>query len=359
MRISHSTGLGALSLTLAAFISGCASMNVNPATGPAPAMERVAADAQARGMVFLRVVPNYLVARILGKTSDLSSNGNANRSWISSKAAAQNLLYVSDAGQSEVRVYSYPKGQLTGELTNLSQPSGVCADSSGAIWVVESGARKLLKYLHGAKKPAATLSADGAQNLFGCSVDPTTGDLAVTDLGGPGGVGGVWIYTGAKGTPKLHKDSHIASYYFCGYDKHGNLFVDGVDKSYAFRLLELPSGGSSFQLIVLKQSVNSPGGIQWDGQYVAIGDQLYKGKHQSAVFEFTISGAKGTLEGTTPLAGCDILQFAITTGTNRQIIGPDTCRNDVGIYKYPAGGDPVQELKDVPYPVAAAVSPAG
>ena len=77
---------------------------------------------------------------------------------------------------------------------------------------------------------------------------------------------------GAEGVPKKYKDSNFLAADFCGYDSHGNLFVDASGYSSAFAFAELPRGGSALKNITLSRSVDSPGGVQWDGTFVAIGD---------------------------------------------------------------------------------------
>jgi hypothetical protein len=279
-------------------------------------------------------------------------------------SASQPLLYISDSGNEAVRVYSYPAGTPVGTIGRLNLPSGLCAGGAGDIWVVESGSSKILKFAHGGTKPIATLSASGAQDLYGCAVDPVTGDLAVTDLGGSAGPGSVWVFINAAGKPKNYHSLHLRTVYFCGYDAQGNLFFDGVNRSHAFQLVELPKGSSSPRPIALSGSVGFPGGIEWDGTYMAIGDQAYKNQRKSAIYQVSVSGSTGTIQGTTVLAGCDVLQFAIARGGPRakslqseQVLGPDACENSVGFYSYPAGGAPQKILIGFQYPVAAAISP--
>jgi hypothetical protein len=274
-------------------------------------------------------------------------------SWMAREAKAQNLLYVSDGGFDEVLIYSYPAGKMVGTLTNLQDPAGVCSDSAGDVWIVNSVSLKIAEYAHGAKKAKATLS-DAAANPLGCSVDPTTGNLAVTNLGMASGGGGLSIYTGAKGSPKKYTDSGLMYVYFCGYDNQGDLFVDGQDSAYHFVLDELPSGSGTLQTISLSGSIAFPGGVAWDGSYVVIGDQYYQSKHKAAIFQYTVAGSAGTLEGTTTLSDtCDALQFAISGNT---VVVPDACSNSAAFYDYPAGGSPSASLSGFQYPVAAAIS---
>lgn len=280
-------------------------------------------------------------------------------SWMSPGAAAQNLLYVSNGGANSVNVYAYPAGTRAGKLTALNSPSGLCLGSAGAVWVVVSGASKIVEYAHAGTTPEATLTDGGASYLLGCSVDPTTGDLAVTDYGPNDAGGRVWVYVGATGTPQKYTDSNLLFAYFCSYDGSGNLFIDGEDGSHNFALFELPSGASKLETITLNQSVGFPGGVQWDGKYLAIGDQAYETEDKSGVYEVSISGSSATVEGTTPLKGsCQVLQFAISTVQGSKVISPDSCKNNAKFYKYPSGGSPTKTLTGFQYPVGATVSPA-
>jgi hypothetical protein len=286
--------------------------------------------------------------------------------WIAPEAKVRNLLYVSDGGAREVVVYSYPAGELVGELTNLDDPAGACSDAQGNVWIVNSASFQIVEFAHGGKRAKARLSDYGAANPLGCAVDPTTGNLAVTNVGTASGGGGFSIYAGAKGSAENYQDSDLMYAYFCGYDNEGNLFIDGLNGAYSFVLVELPSGSETPQTISLSGNVAFPGGVAWDGKYMAIGDQYYQGKRASAIFQYSVAGSAGTLEGTTTLTdSCDALQFAISSrGMPRKdqqgkaVVVPDACLNSAAFYGYPAGGSPTETLSGLEYPVAAAVSRA-
>ena len=287
---------------------------------------------------------------------------NRASSRISPKASSQNLLYVSNDGGGNVVLYSYPGGQLVGKIYNLSSPTGVCADASGSVWVVESGSSKIVKFPHGSGKAAASLT-NSAPNLLGCAVDTSTGNLALTNLGTLQSSGDVWIYASARGKPAAYRNSQLAEIYFAAYDTQGNLFVDGVDSKYHFQLAELPVGGNSLRIVSMNQTVGFPGGLQWDGQYLALGDQLYQGRHDAAVYQIAISGSAGSVEGTTVLSGsCGIGGFAISgAGQKRLQSGEelamvDPCQNNAKLYAYPAGGYSLDTLTGSQYPLAATIS---
>ena len=265
------------------------------------------------------------------------------------------LLYASDPGTGSVLYYAFPGGTKAGGIGNLNAPAGLCVDRSGNVWIADWGSAQLVKYARASRKHLATLNVYGAFNLLACAVDPSSGNLAATSIGSASGGAGVWLFIGAKGQAKSYTDANLSAAYFCGYDGSGNLFVDGLDPSGAFVLFELPAGGSKLEQITLSQTIVFPGGVEWDGQYVAVGDQEYGSAHESAVYRLSISGSTATVKGTTVLkASCDVAQFAISGGT---LAGPDACKNDLHFYKYPAGGSPAKTVSGLEYPIAAAISP--
>jgi hypothetical protein len=152
--------------------------------------------------------------------------------------------------------------------------------------------------------------------------------------------------------------------YFCGYDPKGNLYVDGQNPSGYFEFAELPKGKKTFTNILLKGgTVYFPGQIQWDGKYLAVGDQdagNISGYTYSAIYQTT--GAGGKIVGKTPLNdSLDVAGFWIQGDT---VVAPNAQElasqhgGNVYFYKYPAGGNPTKNLKKgFSYPLGAAISP--
>jgi hypothetical protein len=270
-------------------------------------------------------------------------------SWITPTAKSQTLLYVSSVVSGDVYVYSYATRQLVGTLTGFSDPYGLCADTAGDVWIVNDGEESIVEYAHGGTKPIATLS-DPDENPEGCSVDPTTGNLAVANFSNVTQGGSVSIYTGAKGNPKIYYDPQIAWERFCGYDPHGNLFVDGATSSSEFQLAELPKGAGTFTNIDLAEKIEWPGGVQWDGKYVAVGDT-------DTGIIYRINGAKGEVKGSLQLSGADYVnQFWIEPGKKSEtVVAPSQDGGSVGYYAYPAGGSPKETIA-VSEPFGATVS---
>ncbi len=267
--------------------------------------------------------------------------------------ASGDLMYVSDTETGDVYVFSYPGGALQQTLTGLTDPGGECVDAKGDVFVTNTGGENVLEYAHGGKAPAATLE-DPGYFPFGCAVDPSTGNLAVTNFSGQssGQAGNVVIYEHAAGKVKKHyADSAIQGFLLCGYDDKGNLFVDGMTQASSAAFAELPKGGSKFTNLTLDQSIEMPGGVQWDGKYVAIGDSA-----ANAIYQFSIAGKKGTKAGTTQLTGASFtVQFWID---GSRVAGADSGIGNVGVWKYPSGGAALKTITGLYVPLGVTISKA-
>jgi hypothetical protein len=283
--------------------------------------------------------PNSQPGNLIGHVLLPGSNATAVRpdrhaSWMDLDAKKSILLYGAAFSTNDVDVYTYPKGKLVGTLTGFNEPQGECVDHAGNVFVANTGTSQIIEYAHGGTSPIATLN-DPNQYPVSCSVDPSTGDLGVTNiLSTSGGPGSVSIYKKARGTPKTYSDSNFARMDFLGYDNSGNLFVDGSNSSASFRYAELPKGSKTFIDITLEKTIGFPGDIQYDGTYTAIGDQGNANVYQT-------SG--GTVVGTTTLGGAQQVGTFFILGD--KILCPESCNGDVAIYAYPAGGAPIKTLK--------------
>lgn len=277
------------------------------------------------------------------------------KSWMSPQATSDDLLYISNTDDQTVSAYSYTKRKLLGTLTGFSIPYSLCVDGAQNIYVTNDYRFELIEYAHGGTKPTKYLpDPDGYP--IGCAVDPTTGDLVVTNLEGfstrhgmhvPGEV---LIYKGAKGVPVRYFDTTIPYYYFAAYDDQGNLFIDG-DTCCGVGVAELVRGAKKFTDLTLDQSIQFPGAVQWDGKRLAVGDQ-----DANVIYRFAISGSTGHLESTVPLGGAiDVFQFwlpRLNGGTrDDRVVGADHGNKyyigDIGFWKYPQGGSPVETIGNI------------
>lgn len=275
---------------------------------------------------------------------------DARRSWMAPDAKKSDLLYISDLATGDVYAFSYPKGTLEGTITGLPEPQGLCVDKKGDVFVTTFAAEEIFEYAHGGTTAINTLTNSG-EYMEGCSVDKTTGDLAAINFepSGGGGGGGVSIFANASGSPTVLTDSNLYLGYQLGYDDKGNLFLDGVDSSRNFEFAELPKGSSGFTEISLGVTINTPGGVQWDGKYVAVGDAKGGEIYQT-------DGAGGKVEGTTTLTDSNgVFQFWID---GKRVVGANDYSANAMYWKYPAGGDPTKTLSNFDYPFGVTISPA-
>jgi hypothetical protein len=281
-------------------------------------------------------------------------------SWMLLEAKSENLLYIADPGSGGVIVYAYRPSRLrfVGMLADAPTPLGECVDKAQHLFVTNSAGggsgSVTFEYAHGGSYPIKILG-DPAGVPNSCSVDPTTGNLAVT---GGYHIGSspvtLAVYKKARGRPALYPDADFNYMSFCSYDNKGNLFVDGGNAgSNYFILAELPKGSGKLRTIAVSQTFESPGGVQWDGKHLAVGDS---GK--AIVYQFDIRGSTATEVGSTPLTGTRNVDQFFIDGPN--IIDPSGYIEGrsgwVDLYNYPAGGSPTRNLPNFSSPYGVVVS---
>ena len=267
-----------------------------------------------------------------------AASGSDTASWVLPEASSEDLLYVSS--HNWVSIYSYPQGRLVGKLKGFLLPSGQCVDGSSNVYITDYDTNRVSEYVHGDSRRLRTLRSFGANS---CSVDPTTGNLAVAAIGD----GGVSVFQNAKGRPTIYKNANFYGYYGCAYDAKGNLFINGMTRPGTgnFIFAELPKGGSALKVVQLNQYIGYPSAMQWDGKHLAVGDQA-----TPAIYQFVVAGSTGTKVGTTSLGSnaSDTLQFWIqgqTVITSTVCTKPHGCGpkrhgrgSAVMLFDYPAGG---------------------
>lgn len=205
-------------------------------------------------------------------------------------------------------------------------------------------------------KPSPRCRRRRANAPEACSVDPTTGNLAVANAqtlsAGPGSVG---VYAHARGTPTLYTDSQMKFVLFVTYDDKGNLYANGVDSSLVYQLAQLRKNAGALTPIAFKQSIVQATNIQWDRNYLAVGDGGgIIGTGVPMIYHVKIKHSAGKVVGETPLTGTTgIFQFFIQGDT---FIGPNLGNENVLFWKYPAGGTPTKAIGGFNDPFGSAVS---
>jgi hypothetical protein len=281
----------------------------------------------------------------------LATQADGGTSWMARDAASQDLLYV--AANDYVIVFTYPQGRLEGVLRHFYLADDGCVDAKGNVYIANLGYGRVYEYAHGGTKRINDI--DSPVGAFGCSVDPTSGNLAIS------GDDGVAIYKHARGTPTTYTDSAYGIY-FCGYDDKGNLFADGMSEPGSGHtiLVELPKGGSQLQTISMNQTIEWPGKVQWDGKHITVEDASPTIAY--AIYQFSISGSSATKIGATNLETTGEIHQTWIQGT--KVVVPTVCDEtcygpQAWFYKYPAGGEPLHKKLTKGFPRHIGVSALG
>jgi hypothetical protein len=279
----------------------------------------------------------------------------------SSNSAAHNdssLLYVSDEQAGEVYIVALPSGKLVGKLTGLDFPTGDCVDQQGNVFVDDSVAGEVRVYAHGAKSAFRVLN-DSSWEPFGCSVDPTTGNLAVCNFRTKAYGDSIAIYLNAKGAAHDYEYSTVWDFSYCAYDGNGNLFADAFDYyTHNPMFLELPKGGSSLESVSLNPPITGyvAPPLLWDGKDLAI-----SATSSGLIYRYRVRGSSGTRVGMVKLDDASEVAgpfWIASDGSSRTLYAPIVDNNiaSLGIYRYPVGGKRLQNFYDAPAPFAVTVS---
>ncbi len=238
----------------------------------------------ARAMVRSGKVSPTTVKR---STAGAISHG---KSWAVKGAAGNSLLYITNTGNGTVTFYAYHNGTvgaLAGTLTGFSYPGQPCVDKAGNVYIPDYLLSNVQEYAHGGTTPLQVLVPGGT----GCSVDKTTGNLAVANFG----LGTVSVYAGGTGVPTTYLTTPYADPEYAAYDNAGNLFIEGNAVPGGF-VAELLSGGSTVTNLTLSGfAITFPGNIQWGGTYLLVGDQGTPGTQLSSINQTKVSGTTVTL----------------------------------------------------------------
>lgn len=233
-------------------------------------------------------------------------------------AKASSLLYVSNSGNGTVTVYSYHAGtnlKMVGTLA-IPEPSGVCSDKAGNVWVGSQHGRALHEFPHGGTKQIRLIKL-GQGFPAGCAVDATSGNLAVA-VNRPNQkfVGhDAYVDVFASGSPYPTQYVFSQGFYsvsFPAYDDKGNLFVDGTicvtNPSYCYAppnqppgLFKAPKGASTFYKVDLKGvAFNNPTGLAWINPTLLVAESSYQSNGTSVGYKLLVRDSTATLVQTIP-----------------------------------------------------------
>jgi hypothetical protein len=182
-------------------------------------------------------------------------------------------------------------GTLVGTLSGISGAWAACADKEGTVFISTTVGYnpEILEYKHGEKNPTAVVEdGNSAYFPYDCSVDPSTGNLAVANAQAYYGEssGNVAIYAGAQGTPTFVSDSRIPYPLSCAYDSKGNLYVEGSDSSRALKFAVIKHTEQCFKSFSLNTELCCSGPVIWKNDRLDVAAGL-------SIYEFKIKGRSG------------------------------------------------------------------
>ena len=144
------------------------------------------------------------------------------------------------------------------------------------------------------------------------------------------------------------------------YDNKGNLYAEAGTSGF---LCELPAGGTSLAPVAFDHTINSPGGVMWDGKYLTLTDEAYKGGISTALYR--VKQTRGGLRVVSKTrirdrqCGATVAQPFIVgnknTPANHQegtaVVGANpACYyfSSVNYWHYPRGGFPFNQVQPQP-----------
>jgi hypothetical protein len=254
--------------------------------------------------------------------------------WTAPEAKSGDLIYTDYA------VFSYPRGKHVGRISPSNMYGGLCSDKNGNVYIVDyhgGSSTTIYEYVHGGTTPNASLVEEGGG--FGCAIDTTTGNLAVTNTKS------VAIFAKAQGVPTYYEASDFL--FYCTYDTSGNLFISTYKTYKPPKILELPSGSSTFIDITIDEQVVITS-LQWkNGELIAAGWGPGSSPDMR-LYRISTAGSQGTIVGNTTLRTHHDLdsiggQYLVVGKT---AIGPYSrgVAGGMAMWPYPKGGTPKKKF---------------
>lgn len=298
---------------------------------------------------------------LAGNTGVPAAFPNRSNSWMVPETKTTSLLYVSNAGTSDVTIYTYLDGKglvLVGQLTGFSFPTGMCTDSAGDVWIPDYDTRKIEEFAHGGTTPIFTIS-QRTGHPYDCAIDSNTGDLAVANQqpgNRRGQDGQILVYGKGSHQGRTYQPEHgFSEVDFLAYDNKSNLFADGAENDYGNGLFKLAKGATQLTpLAISGATLYAPDAVNWIKPTLLVGDQNLGNTGTSGAYKLFISGSTATVVGTLTFAGTQQMYgFWRRAGL---VIVPDHLGNVVRTYSLSDGTLVSKFGTEISLPFGAVVS---
>jgi hypothetical protein len=279
------------------------------------------------------------------------------------------LLYVSNPGSNKVEFYVYEKGVVGKKLGAIAipDPTGLCTDRAGDVYVVSYSGHRVAKFLHGETSPSSSIRFTAYP--YACAVDQSNNDLAIS-VQQPHGKyykgGYVDVYPGGQSrTRRYGTEIGFAKIYFLAYDDKHDLFAtaDQCTESYCNYgsnggppgLFELTPDAEYFNELSLgSATLHDPTGLAWIKPTLLVVDADYQSQGVSTGLKVFVTSSQGTVIVTVPFSKTKSAQgAAVRAGV---ALVADQGGDAVQSYSI-ANGSLISTLNDKPdSPLAVAIS---
>lgn len=262
------------------------------------------------------------------------------------------LIYVANAGNSIVEIYNaqakspVPIGQVL--LPSGSQPNGLCFDSTGALYVVETEFNEVAEYKNGSYNPYKRIVKGLSYPEF-CAVD-SNDNLWVTSYGNDR----VLEFKHGSTKPSMILTNGISYPSGIAFDSNGNLYVANTGASFYNPnvVVYQPNGSSPSQTIT--KGIKVPLGLAVDSNgilYVANNSGKGETRRGDDVAEYLAGDSQPYRKITRGISG----PTAITISATGYVYVANSNTNEVTRYapgSTKPSGRPIVEGVDIPFGLA-------
>jgi hypothetical protein len=286
--------------------------------------------------------------------------------------ANNTLLYVANPENGVVNIYTYSHGvagKKIGVIT-IPEPTGLCTDRAGDVYVVSSSGHRVVKFLHGETSHESSIRFTAYP--YACAVDQSNDDLAIS-VQQPHGkyYKGAYIQVFPSGQSRSQRygtEVGFAKVYFLAYDNKHDLFATAEqcnETSYcnygsnggAPGLFELTPGSKYFDELSLgSTTLYDPTGLAWIKPTLLVVDADYDQQGVSTGLKVFVTSSQATVVGTVPFGETTLAQGVAARAGVALVADQDG--HAVESYSI-ANGSLISTLKDnSASPLAVAISEA-
>jgi hypothetical protein len=259
--------------------------------------------------------------------------------------AKQPTKIAVSVGGNVVNIYDRAGNQLA-QLTGFNGATGLASDTTGDLYVTDSGNERVQIYGPGFQGPPITLSTPGYYPFAVASFE--NGKIVAacnqkSDLSGTN----VEFFTNGQLTNTI-SNPNVPFIYNCAFDAVGNLYTAMVGPKFLARVGEIVGGaqGNTLSFLTTSNKLYTPGGIQvtTDG-HIAVGDSSGCAEicyEYNAVYTYSppVGGSLGSPISKTVLKGAAYPESFAFTRNMASLYTADTYNGEAEEYAYPAGGKP-------------------